>query len=131
MASAADFDFTAGLSVSFDIVDTGTAGASQYWWGVNNGTSSAPGRGAGFVLAPFSQVLNLFLNGASVLTLTGVPLGLHNYKIKIRTSGIVEYYRDGVRLYTSVASVSFASPRGIWFESNEWIIVDNVLVTAP
>lgn len=125
-----DFDFTSGLTVSWDQLGQNSVGADM-WGGIDSGTGGA-GRGVGFVSYWTGELL-CYMNGVAWYSQShpGSMFGWANYKISILADGSAKYYVNGVLLAHSGMTTSFTSPRCFWISTNCNSYVDNVVVTIP
>jgi len=132
-----NFDFTGGLSISWQFAIGILPAGYQNFGGLNSGTAGAPGYGAGIGISVgtynwsfrTSYIWQCYLNGQVVFE-TGLASGgplWHLLKVTILPDGTVEYYVDGGLVYTSTAPVGFPSPKDVVMNGE----VDNILITVP
>jgi len=127
------YDFTSGITVSWHqyIVDGGSSTHNAYA-GINSADSPLMTMGAG-IQRYGDQAFRCYLNGVILYSVfsTVSPYSWAIYKVSIFADGTVAYYVNDVLVYHSTMTVSFTSPKNLFFTSSTYAYFDNVVVTIP
>ena len=130
------FDASAGLTIEWDMEAIGNnatqRGGLSTATGCNGVASDTLAAGVD-VIASNPGSYRLYLDGILIDTIEeAVPATFLRYKVRISSSGTVEYFVNDSHRHTSESVISARSPTPVIMQAaGGRIIVDNITVTTP